>query len=120
MAETDLGGALDLTAGSLKMGVVRLGIEAALPEISAWEERLAASDDPDLQAVARTLGGLKAQLSPPGFDPVTVGAILMSLGDQVERAAGAEVGAPVREKVSRLGEILGREGDEMTSKAPSY
>ena len=120
MAEKGIGDALDLTLGSLKMGVVRLGIEAALPEISAWEERLAASDEPDLEAVARTLGELKAQLTPPGFDPVSVGAILMSLGDQVERAAGAEVGEPVREKLSRLGAILGREGGEITDKTTRF
>ena len=120
MAEKDVGGALDLTVESLKGGAVRLGIEAALPEISAWEERLAASDDPDLNAVARTLGELKAQLSPPGLDPVTVGSILMSLGDQVERAAGAEVGAQVKDRLESLGAILGREGDEMTDKATKF
>ena len=117
MAETDVGGALDLTGESLKGGVVRLGIEAALPEISAWEERLAASDDPDLNAVARTLGELRAQLAPPGLDPVTVGSILMSLGEQVEQVAGAEAGAPVKKKLLQIGAILGREGDEMTDKA---
>jgi hypothetical protein len=34
---------------SLGEGVVGLGVEAALPEISAWQERLAASGDPDLE-----------------------------------------------------------------------
>jgi hypothetical protein len=52
MAAKDIGGALDLTVVSLKEGVVRLGAEAALPEISAWQERLAALHDPDLEAVA--------------------------------------------------------------------
>jgi hypothetical protein len=56
MAAKDIGGALDLTVASLKEGVVRLGVGAALPEISAWQERLAASGDPDLEAVAGTLG----------------------------------------------------------------
>lgn len=117
MAEKDIGGALDLTVASLKDGAVRLGIGAALPEISAWEERLAAADDPDLNAVARTLGQLKAQLDPPGIDPVTIGALLMSLGDQVERAAGAEAATPVRDKLSRLGAILGREGAGIADEA---
>jgi hypothetical protein len=52
MAAEDIGGTLDLTVASLKEGVVRLGVEAALPEIMAWQERLAASGDPDLEAVA--------------------------------------------------------------------
>ena len=112
----DIGGALDLTVASLKEGVVRLGIGAALPEISAWEERLAASGDPDLEAVAGTLGELRAQLDPSGLDPVSVGALLMSLGDQVEQVAGAEVGQRVGDKLSQLGALLGREGDALTDR----
>ena len=107
---------MDLTVASLKEGVVRLGIGAALPEISAWEERLAASGDPDLEAVAGTLGELRAQLDPSGLDPVSVGALLMSLGDQVEQVAGAEVGQRVGDKLSQLGALLGREGDALTDR----
>ncbi|QIN81448.1 hypothetical protein GBA63_01505 [Rubrobacter tropicus] len=117
MAENDIGGALDLTVASLGEGVVRLGVSAALPEISAWQERLAASGDPGLSAVAETLSELKAQLDPDGFDPVSVGALLMSLGDQVERVAGAEVGEQVGRKLSQLGVLLGKEGDALTDRA---
>ena len=114
MAENDIGGALDLTVASLREGVVSLGVAAALPEISAWEQRLAASGDPELAAVAETLSELKNQLDPDGFDPVSVGALLMSLGDQVEQVAGAEVGAQVGGKLSQLGKLLGRNGDSLT------
>ena len=58
MAAKDTGGALDLTGGVAEGGVLRLGVETALPEISAWEERLAASGDPDLRVVSATLGEL--------------------------------------------------------------
>ena len=116
MAESDIGGALDLTTVSLKEGVVRLGVAAALPEISAWQERLAASGDPGLTTVSETLGQLKTQLSLDGFDPVSVGALLMSLGSQVERVAGAEVAEQVGDKLSRLGALLGREGNELTAR----
>ncbi len=104
MAAKDIGGALDLTVASLGEGVLRLGVESALPEISAWEERLAASRDPDLKAVAGTLGELKAQLDPSGLDPVSVGALLMSLGEQVGG------------KLSQLGALLGREGNAQTDR----
>ena len=114
MAAKDIGGALDLTVASLKEGVVRLGVGAALPEISAWQERLAASGDPDLEAVAGTLGALKDQLGSSGFDPVSVGALLMSLGEQVERVAGVDIGRQVGDKLSRLGALLGSEGDALT------
>ncbi len=116
MAAKDIGGALDLTVSSLREGVLRLGMEAALPEISAWQERLAASGDPDLEAVAGTLGELRAQLDPSGLDPVSVGALLMSLGDQVERVAGAEVGEQVGGKLSQLGALLGREGEALADR----
>ncbi len=93
-----------------------LGVEAALPEISAWEERLAASGDPALETVAATLGELRAQLDSPGLDPVSVGTLLMTLGQQVEGVAGAEVGARVGEKLARLGALLGSEGDSLTDR----
>ena len=115
MAE-DIGGALELTVASLREGVVGLGVEAALPEISAWEERLAASGDPDLAVVAATLGELRAQLGSPGVAPVSVGSLLMTLGQQVEGVAGAEIGERVGEKLSRLGALLGSEGDSLTDK----
>ena len=116
MAAKDIGGALDLTVASLREGVLRLGMEAALSEISAWEERLAASGDPDLKAVAGTLGELKAQLDPSGLDPVSVGALLISLGDQVERVADAEIGKRVGDKLSQLGALLGEEGAALTDR----
>ena len=116
MAAKDIGGALDLTVASLKEGVLRLGVEAALPEISAWEERLAASGDPGLEAVAATLGELGAQLDSSGLDPVSVGSLLMTLGQQVEGVAGAEVGAQVGDRLARLGALLGSEGDALTDK----
>ena len=116
MAAKDIEGALDLTVTSLKEGVVRLGVEAALPEISAWQEKLAVSGDPDLEAVAGTLEELKEQLGSSGFDPVSVGALLMSLGEQVERVAGVEIGGQVGDKLWRLGALLGSEGDALTDK----
>ena len=114
MAAENIVGALDLTVASLREGVVGLGVEAALPEISAWEERLAASGDPDLEAVAGTLGELRSQLDSPGLDPVSVGSLLMTLGQQVEGVADAEIGERVAQKLSRLGALLGSEGDSLT------
>lgn len=116
MTKDHIGGALEDTLDSLRGGIVRLGIEAALPEISAWEERLAASGDPGLEAVAKTLSELGVQLDPDGFDPVTIGALLMSLGDQVEQVAGAGIGESVRDRLSQLGRLLGEEGTSITDR----
>jgi hypothetical protein len=38
----------------------------------------------------------------------------MSLGDQVEKVAGVEIGEQVGDKLSRLGALLGSEGDALT------
>jgi len=114
--QSDIGDALDLTVVSLREGVVRLGVAAALPEISAWQERLAASGDPGLAAVAETLEELQNQLAPSGFDPVSVGALLMSLGDQVEQVAGAGVAEQIGGKLSLLGALLDKEGDSLTDR----
>ena len=114
MAENDIGGALDRTLALLRGGAVRLGIAAAVPEISGWEQRLAASGDPGLEAVAKTLSELKTQLDPNGLDPVTIGSLLMSVGEQVEQVADADVGRQVADRLSRLGKLLGDEGDSLT------
>src|SRR4028118_2284202 len=57
MAAEDIGGALDLTVASLKEGVVRLGAEAALPAIMAWQERLPGPPPPRPAGGARGPGG---------------------------------------------------------------
>lgn len=116
MMNNGIGGTLDGTLDSLRGGVLRLGIAAAVPEISAWEERLASSGDAGLQAVADTLSKLRVQLDPDGLDPVTIGAMLMSLGDQVEQVAGDEMAGQVKDQLSRLGRLLGEEGDSLTDK----
>lgn len=116
MAEDRIGGDLDRTVELLRSGVQRAGIEAAPPEISGWEGRLAASGDPELAAVAETLAELRMQLEGGSFDTVTVGALLMSLGGQVEKVAGAEVGARVAGRLSQLGSLLGEQGDSLSDK----
>jgi hypothetical protein len=63
---------LDLTLASLREGVVGLGVEAALPEISAWQGRLAASGDPDLEGAGGRLSRLGALLGSEG-DALTDG-----------------------------------------------
>jgi hypothetical protein len=40
----------------------------------------------------------------------------MSLGEQVEQVAVIEIGEQVGDKLSRLGALLGSEGDSLTDK----
>lgn len=116
VAEDGIGGALERTVEFARGGVQRAGIEVALREISGWEGRLAASGNPELASVADTLAELRGQLDGSAFDPVTVGALMMSLGDQTEQVAGSEAGASVAGRLSQLGRLLGEQGDKLSSK----
>lgn len=106
--------ALDATIASLQGGVQRLGIEAALPVIEDWEQRLAASGSPELAPVAENLGALRAQLSADDFDPVVVGELLAALGEQVQRVANEDVEIEVSDRLSQLSVLLSTEGDSLS------
>lgn len=116
MSVNEIGATLDRTVASLGGGIRQLGVEAALPEITGWEERLAASGDPELASVAGTLADLRVQMQGGGFDPVTVGALLMSLGAQTAQVADAGVGSQVADRLSRLASLLGEEGNALTDR----
>ena len=108
-------GTLDATIRTLQGGVRQLGIEAALPVIEDWEQRLAASGSPDLMPVAENLGALITLLSAGDFDPVTVGQLLATLGEQVQRVANdKDVEIEVADKLSQLSVLLSSEGDSLS------
>ncbi len=56
------------------------------------------------------------QLEGGTFDPVTVGALLMSLGGQVEKVAGTEAGTQVAGRLSQLAPLLGGQGDSLSNR----
>jgi hypothetical protein len=114
VATEEMDVALDRTVASLGGGVRRLGAEAALPVVAGWRERLTASGSPEFAPLVETLDDLGRQLSAGIFDPVTVGSLLMTLGEQVRAVAGEEVGAQVTGNLSRLGALLGSEGDSLS------
>ncbi len=113
MATEEMDVALESTVASLSGGVRRLGAEAALPAIAGWRGRLDASGRPEFAPLVATLEDLERQLS-GGFDPVTIGALLMTLGEQVRAVASEEVGSQVAERLSKLGSLLGSEGDSLS------
>jgi hypothetical protein len=113
VAANEIRVALDTTVASLQRGVQRLGIEAALPVIEDWEQRLAASDSPEFASVAENLGLLKAQLSADDFDPAVVGELLATLSEQVQRIANSDIQIEVADKLSQLSVLLAREGDSL-------
>jgi hypothetical protein len=113
----DVGTALDSTIASLQGGVERLGIEAALPIIGDWEERLAASGSPDLAPVAENLTALRTQLSSGSPDQVATGEIIVELSEQVQRLANEDIQIEVADKLSQLSVLLSNEGDSLSGRA---
>jgi hypothetical protein len=110
--------ALDSTVASLQGGIERLGIEAALPVIESWEERLVASGSTDLAPIAENLGTLRAQLSGGDFDPVTVGQLIAALGEQVQRVANEDIQIEVADRLSQLSVLLSAEGESLSGESP--
>jgi len=117
VAENDIGAALDRTTRSLRDGIRQLGIEAALPVIEGWEERLSSLDSPELAAVAENLAALRRHLSADEFDPNTVGQLLITLGKQVQVVANGPAGTQAgMERLTQLSIRLAREGESLSGR----
>ena len=101
---------LDPTISVLRAGVVQLTIARAVAEIEAWERKLEASGDPELEPIAGNLGALRGLLWADPIDVAAAGPLLTTLGEQVRRVAASDVGVPIADKLQRLGELLAREG----------
>jgi hypothetical protein len=107
--------ALDATVASLQGGVEQLSIEAALPMIQGWEQRLATSGSPELAPIAENLGTLRSLLSTDDVDPAAVGRLLVALGEQVQRVANSEdVEIEVADRLSQLSVLLSSEGESLS------
>jgi hypothetical protein len=114
VAENDIGAALDRTARALRDGIRQLGIEAALPVIEGWEERLSSLNSPELAAVAENLATLSRHLSADDFDPNAVGQLLITLGKQVQVVANGPAGTQAgMERLTRLSILLARQGESL-------
>ena len=117
MVENDIGAALDRTMSSLQDGVRQLGIEAALPVIEGWEERLSALDSPELAAVAKHLADLRSHVTLDDLDPDTVGRLLIALGKQVQVVTSGPAGTQAGiDKLTRLSILLARQGGSLSGR----
>jgi hypothetical protein len=116
VAANEIDAALDQAVAVLQRGVQRPepdDMEAPLRVIEIWEQRLAASESPELVPIADTLAALRIQLLAGGSDPAAVGQLLVSLGEQVRAVSESEVGAPVAEKLSQLSVLLSDRGSAL-------
>src|SRR5215212_6186064 len=107
---------LDGAVAFLQGGIRRPTIEAGLRVIEVWEQRLAASESPELLPIAENLAALRTLLLAGDFDPATVGRLLVTLGEQVRAVAASDVGAPVAERLSWLATLLVDQGNALASR----
>ncbi len=96
------------TISVLSEGVGRVDTSRAVAEVEAWERRLEASGDPELESIAGDLGALRGLLTADDLD--AAGPLLTRPGEQVRRVAASEIGAPVAGEPRRLGELLEDQG----------
>ena len=116
MAANEIDAALEEAVAVLQGGMEHPDIEASLRVIETWEQRLAASESPELVPIADNLAALRIQLLAGDSDPAAVGQLLVTLGEQVRAISESEVGAPVADRLSQLGELLSDRGNALSGR----
>ncbi len=116
MAANEIDAALEEAVAVVQGGVERPDMEAPLRVIETWEQRLAASESPELVSIADNLAALRIQLLAGDADPAAVGQLLLTLGEQVRAVSKSEVGAPVADKLLQLGELLSYQGNALSGR----
>ncbi len=116
MAANETDAALDQAVAILQGGVERPGMEGALRVIETWEQRLAASESPELIPIADNLASLRIQLLAGDSDPAAVGQLLVTLGEQVGSVAESDISAPVAERLSQLSALLTDQGNSLANR----
>ena len=116
MAANEIETALDQAVAVLQGGLERPRMEGALRVIEIWEQRLAASESPELLPIADNLAALRIQLLAGDFDPAAVGRLLMTLGEQVGSVAESDIGAPVADRLSQLSALLTDGGNTLANR----
>jgi hypothetical protein len=111
----EAGAALNQTVGQLQGGVLRLGIESAIPAIAGWEQTLSASGVPELQPKAENLGVLRESLAADSFDPAEVGGLLTALAEQVRVVTTTPYGLPIAAPLTQLSLLLNTAGASLAS-----
>lgn len=116
MAANETDAALDQAVAVLQGGVERPGMEGALRVIETWEQRLAASESPELIPISDNLADFRIQLLAGDSDPAAVGRLLVTLGEQVGAVAESDIGAPVADRLSQLSALLTDQGNALANR----
>ncbi len=116
MAANEIDAALEEAVAVLQGGVERPDMEAPLRVIETWEQRLAASESPELIPISDNLADLRIQLLAGDSAPEAVGRLLVTLGEQVGSVAESEIGAPVADRLSQLSALLTDQGNALANR----
>jgi hypothetical protein len=68
------------------------------------------------RAHSGNLAALRTLLLAGDFDPVAVGQLLVTLGEQVRVVAESDIGAPVAQRLSQLSALLADQGNALMSR----
>jgi hypothetical protein len=116
MEANDIDAELDGAVTFLQGGIRRPTIEAGLRVMEVWEQRLAASESPELTPIAENLAALRTLLLAGDFDPAAVGRLLVALGEQVRAVAASDIGTPVANRLSQLSTLLTNQGNALVTR----
>ena len=75
------------TIDDLENGLTSFPLSKAVNKIDDWKRKVEATERDDLRPIADGLGDLRNALTGEGVDGMTVGMLLVRLGEQTEEAA---------------------------------
>ena len=104
---------LDTTIKALQEGATHLALDKGIQNIASWMDALEKADFRGAKVIHENLGKLKGHLEAAHLDGPAIGKLLRTLGEETTRAASQVEGAQ-GEKVTRLGELLGKSGSSLS------
>lgn len=104
----------DSTLSTLREGVIEVAVGQAKEEVDGWQQKLAATDDPELVPVADNLARLSIELDREPLDGVVISGLMTTLADQTRALASSDVAGTVGDKLEQLGGLLASEGASLS------
>lgn len=100
------------TVDELELGLTQLPLAKGLNRIEDWKREILATEREDLLPIADALGDLHGALTGVGVDGLTVGAILVRLGQMTEASADSAEDS-LQNNLRRLGSLLRHAGSAL-------
>ena len=112
------------TVREIEGGLAQIALSKAVNRIDDWKRQIETSERADLQPIADGLGDLHNALTGELVDALTIGMLLVRLGDQTEAAADTvppstpeDDSSDLAASLGRLGSLLRHAGGALTGNA---